>query len=99
MILNLVACIWKNNPLAHGALIAQHVYGGYNNNILEGGWIPSTRTFGLQLNQSNGLKSAIYERMVDNKVEFVYATAGTVDWQDWKENAKQSSGKSKLQTP
>jgi RHS repeat-associated protein len=76
------------------ALIAQHSYGGYSNNILEGGWIASTRTFGLELNQSNGLKSMIYERMIDNKVEFVYATVGTVDKKDWEENANQISGTS-----
>ena len=76
------------------ALIAQHVYGGYSDNVLEGGWVASSRTFGLKLNQANGLKSQIYERMVDNKIEFVYATVGTVDGKDWKENGNQSWGDS-----
>lgn len=78
------------------ALIAMHVYnfGGE----LEGGWIQSSRTFGLNLgNADTGFRSMIYERTVDNKTEFVYAYAGTefTSLKDWGNNGKQAIGESK----
>lgn len=49
------------------------------------------------MNSSNGLKSAVYERTIDNVTEYVYATAGTEpkDYRDWKEDFGQLRGKTK----
>lgn len=75
------------------ALIAQHVY---NSNVkLEGGWIQSTRTFGLTFGiRESGLRSMLYERTVNNITEFVYAFAGSETLKDWSQNAVQFFGKS-----
>ncbi|MFT4072930.1 MAG: hypothetical protein QM654_13525 [Dysgonamonadaceae bacterium] len=70
--------------------MAAHVYGDKKDNILIGGWRVSQRDFGIHLQDATGLKSLVYERVVDGKVtEYTYATAGTEDLQDWKENGKQ----------
>ena len=78
------------------ALIATHIYGGTNVK-LEGGWMPSTRTFGIKTGQlENGMYSMIYERTVNGKIELVYAFQGTnpSSGVDWKNNAQQALGKS-----
>ena len=73
--------------------IAAHVYGDRTDDILIGGWRVSKTNFGIKLNDGSGLNSLVYERVVKNRVtEYVYATAGTVDEQDWKENFKQPFG-------
>ncbi len=78
---------------AEAARMAAHVYVDKKNNILTGGWQVSNRNFGIQLQTDAGLKSLVYERVVDGKVtEYTYATAGTENWQDWKENGKQPLG-------
>ena len=70
-------------PTPHeAALIAAHVYGNAADNIkLEGGWKVSTRNVGLTKNDFNnkdtGLKSSLYERTINGKTEYTYATAGT----------------------
>jgi len=47
------------------------------------------------LNTNNGLKSQVYERIINGKVvEYVYATAGTENDRDWKENVLQLLGTS-----
>ncbi|MCD0487364.1 DUF6443 domain-containing protein [Pedobacter sp. MC2016-14] len=86
------------------ALIAAHVYGSAEDNIkLKGGWAVSNRDVGLKAsdytNSNTGIKSALYERTVDGKTEYVYATAGTemVDIKDTKDvvaNAAQVFGTS-----
>jgi RHS repeat-associated protein len=81
---------------AEAARMAAHVYGDKKDNILTGGWRVSQRDFGVQLQDATGLKSLVYERVVNGKVtEFTYATAGTEILQDWKENGKQPLGLSK----
>lgn len=81
---------------AEAARMAAHVYGDKKDNILTGGWRVSQRDFGVQLQDATGLKSLVYERVVDGKVtEYTYATAGTENLQDWKENGKQPLGLSK----
>ena len=78
---------------AEAARMAAHVYGDKKDNILTGGWRVSQRDFGVQLQDATGLKSLIYERVVDGKVkEYTYATAGTENLQDWIENGKQPLG-------
>ena len=75
------------------ARIAAHVYGDMKDNILIGGWRVSRRDFGITLSDRTGLKSAVYERVINGKViEYVYATAGTEDYKDWIENIKQPLG-------
>jgi hypothetical protein len=45
------------------------------------------------LQNETGLKSLFYERVVGGKVtEYTYATAGTENLKDWKENGKQPLG-------
>ncbi len=77
------------------AEMSAHVYGGYSDDILTGGWRVSYRNFDIDLNNpDNGLKSQVYERFVDGKVtEYVYATAGSDDVEDWENNALQAFGK------
>jgi RHS repeat-associated protein len=64
------------------AAMSAHVYGDKKDDILIGGWKVSNRNFGkgVKLNdEETGLKSQIYERTVDGKTEYTYATAGTED--------------------
>lgn len=75
--------------------IAAHVYGDKTDNILIGGWRVSKNNFGIKLKDATGLKSLVYERVVNNRVtEYVYATAGTENIQDWMENLEQPLGES-----
>ncbi|MBL7847070.1 MAG: hypothetical protein JNL40_06350 [Cyclobacteriaceae bacterium] len=62
---------------AEAARMSLHVYGESSDDILIGGWRVSQRQFG-NLNDDTGLKSVVYERVVNGKVtEYTYATAGT----------------------
>ncbi|WP_179140048.1 DUF6443 domain-containing protein [Chryseobacterium sp. YR221] len=64
------------------AAMAAHVYGDKSDRILIGGWKVSQKDFGKNVilnDESSGFKSQIYERTVDGKTEFTYATAGTED--------------------
>ena len=72
--IRLVDCAGTIPTLYEAALIAKHVYGDKVD--LTGGWKVSDITFD-NMNSENGLKSAIYERTVDDVTEYVYATAGT----------------------
>jgi RHS repeat-associated protein len=75
------------------ARMAAHVYGDKKDDILIGGWRVSNSDFGIQLQDETGLKSLVYERVINGKVtEYTYATAGTENWKDWGENAKQPLG-------
>ncbi|WCM40791.1 hypothetical protein MG290_07340 [Flavobacterium sp. CBA20B-1] len=86
---------------AEAARMAAHVYGDKKDNILTGGWQVSSRNFGLTSNDlknnSTGLKSVVYERVVNGKVtEYTYATAGTEpNWEDVGADVKQPLGLSK----
>ncbi|PZU82756.1 MAG: sugar-binding protein [Chryseobacterium sp.] len=82
---------YKPTP-REAALMSKHVYG--DNVKLEGGWKVSNAGKGLPLNNKSGLKSAVYERTVDGKTEYTYATAGTENGKDWKNNATQLVGAS-----
>jgi len=85
---------YKPTP-KEAAAMAAHVYGDKKNGILIGGWKVSDRKFeGVQLeNQKSGFKSQIYERTVDGKTEYTYATAGTeADWGDVGADVKQPLG-------
>ena len=67
--------------------MAAHVYGDKTDDILTGGWRVSDRKFeGVKYdNEDTGLKSMLYERVVDGNVtEYAYVTAGTEDGKDWK---------------
>ena len=73
------------------ALMAKHVYG--DNVRLAGGWHVSKTQHKLN-NPNNGFKSALYERTVDGVTEYTYATAGTENLKDIKEDALQLFGNS-----
>ena len=79
------------------AIMSKHVYNDANDpTILIGGWKVSNIGRGLTLlDEKSGFKSAVYERQVGNSVEYVYATAGTENLADWKNNAAQLAGLSK----
>jgi RHS repeat-associated protein len=78
---------------AEAAAIAAHVYGDKTDKILIGGWQVSNRDFGIAKNDANnGLLSQVYERSVDGKTEFTYATAGTQDKTDALQDAAQVVG-------
>ncbi|PWN63104.1 RHS repeat-associated core domain-containing protein, partial [Chryseobacterium oncorhynchi] len=89
---------YKPTP-KEAAALAAHVYGDKKDNILTGGWQISQRNFGANVNlndQSSGLKSQVYERVVDGKVtEYSYVTAGTEDLKDGIADVKQPLGASK----
>jgi RHS repeat-associated protein len=82
---------------AEAARMAAHVYGDKKDNILIGGWQVSKRDFGIKLQDETGLKSMVYERVVNGKVtEYCYATAGTeLNWKDVGADVKQPLGLSK----
>jgi hypothetical protein len=78
------------------ALMAAHVYGD-SKTKLEGGWKVSSAGKGINyVNKDTGFKSALYERTVDGKTEYTYATAGTeASWYDVGADIKQPLGLSK----
>ena len=78
--------------VSEAARIAAHVYGDKSDKILTGGWKKSDKDFGVPLTTESGLLSAIYEREIDGKTEYVYATAGTQDWNDAKADLLQPLG-------
>ena len=84
---------YEPTPL-EAAVMSKHVYG--DKISLIGGWKVSSATHGIQFNNSeSGLKSALYERTVSGKTEYTYATAGTNDNEDLKNNGMQIIGASK----
>jgi len=78
------------------AMIAKHVYGDKKDpGYLIGGWKVSDVGKGLELsNEESGFKSGVYERTTNGVTEYVYATAGTDDWQDVKHDVLQPLGMS-----
>lgn len=92
----------KEPTPAEAARMAAHVYGDKKDKILTGGWRVSKTNFGIKKDDSQtGLKSQVYERVVNGKVtEYAYATAGTevtdakgkMDLNDVKENLLQPIG-------
>lgn len=79
------------------ARIADHVYGN-GDVMLIGGWRVSKRKFENvnYIDDGSGFKSKLYERTIDGKTEYVYATAGTDGFskEDWKNNIQQLVGES-----
>ena len=77
------------------ARIAHHVYQTDKVGLI-GGWKVSKRKIkNVEFkNDNSGFKSALYERTVDGKTEYVYATAGTdfTSIKDWKNNFQQLVG-------
>ncbi len=84
----------KKPSFAEAAVMSAHVYGGYSDKMLIGGWKVSNRNFGIKLNTPEGLRSQVYERTVNGKTEYDYVTAGSVTRQDWVQNAAQPVGAS-----
>jgi hypothetical protein len=92
--------IWNTDVLGdkptpkQAAAMSAHVYGDKSDKILKGGWKVSSKDFGIEKNNSeNGLKSQVYEKTNwRGKTEYVYATAGTEDGTDAKQNALQPLG-------
>lgn len=77
------------------AIMSKHVYG--DKVELKGGWKVSSFKSRLQYtNKDTGFKSGLYERTVDGKTEYTYATAGTEDFfgKDGANNMKQLIGQS-----
>lgn len=73
--------VMKPTPKEATAMAA-HVYGDKKDDILIGGWKVSKRDFGKNVvlnDEDSGFKSQIYERTIDGKTEYTYATAGTED--------------------
>ena len=87
-----VDIIGKEPTTYEAALMAKHVYG--DNVKLSGGWHISSIQYKSFNNDNNGLKSALYERTVGGITEYTYATAGTQDMIDIKEDALQLIGNS-----
>jgi RHS repeat-associated protein len=74
------------------AAISANVYNKGNDGLI-GGWQRSNAVKDVKYdNSGTGFKSALYERTVDGKTEYTYATAGTEDGADWKNNASQLAG-------
>ena len=74
------------------AIMAKHVYGDSKIKLV-GGWKVSSAGKGLALNnETTGFKSQVYERTVKGKTEYTYATAGTEDMVDVKQDVKQVFG-------
>jgi len=63
---------------------------------LPGGWVRSSAKSGIKYNDDKtGLQSGLYQRpKADGSIEYVYATAGTNDAQDAKQDATQLVGQS-----
>jgi hypothetical protein len=77
------------------ALMSSHVYD--SKVPLEGGWKVSSKAGkNFKFTSDSGFKSALYERTVDGKKEYTYATAGTeASWKDVGADIKQPLGISK----
>ena len=95
-----------NNPLkyidfsgeeptpAEALRISSHVYGDQSDDILIGGWSLSQNKTAA-LNNRYGLKSAVYERTLENgNTEYTYAFAGTQDVVDYIHDGLQLIGAS-----
>ena len=77
------------------ARMAAHIYGDKKDEILIGGWSKTPDNLGLKLNNSDGLKSAVYVRTdaEGNALEYAYVTAGTEkEWDDIKADILQPFG-------
>ena len=76
------------------SLMAAYVYGDPNISLV-GGWRLSNITGFNRNNKESGLKSALFERVLeDGKTEYAYVFAGTSDGTDWKNNGQQIFGSS-----
>lgn len=87
--------VYKPTP-KEAAAMAAHVYGDKSDKILIGGWKVSKKDFGKDVilnDKDSGFKSQVYERTIDGKTEYTYATAGTEDLRkDGVTNIKQVLG-------
>ena len=74
------------------ALMSSHVYDGKVK--LAGGWVISKAAGkDFKFESDSGFKSALYERKVNGKTEYTYATAGTeASWADVGADTKQPLG-------
>lgn len=80
---------------AEAARMALHVYGEHGDDILIGGWRVSSTNYGINYDDDTGLKSRVYERVIDGKTEYTYATAGTeASMKDVGADVKQPLGES-----
>lgn len=58
---------------AEAAAMALHVYGDKDSQKANlGNWRVSKRNFGISLNTSNGLKSMVYEKVINGKVTEIF---------------------------
>ncbi len=87
----------KRPTVKEAAAMATHVYGDDDaKKVNLGNWRVSRRNFGIKLTTTNGLKSAVYEKVIKGKVtEYAYVTCGSTNVQDWIENYNQTKGCSK----
>ena len=80
---------------AEAACMAAHIYGDMEDDILIGGWEKTKDNLGLALDNSKGLKSAIYARKDKdgNALEYAYVMAGTeLEFEDIAADALQVFG-------
>ena len=84
----------KQPTVKEAAAMAVHVYGDKNAaKVNLGNWQISNKDFGVSLTTSNGLKSAIYEKIINGKVtEYAYVTCGSETLTDWSQNVAQMFG-------
>jgi hypothetical protein len=92
--INFVDFNGKDPTDKEAAAMASHVYGDKSDKILRGGWKVSKKDFGIKKTDENGFKSQVYERTKKGKTEYVYATAGTENGNDWDDNLTQPAGAS-----
>ena len=89
----------KEPTFREAAIMGNHIYDYVKNHKAKlnlSNWrVSSLNIPGVNLETSNGLKSALYEKVVDGKVaEYAYVTCGSQSFRDWVENAAQLGGMS-----
>jgi hypothetical protein len=95
--------IWRNDILLdtptvkEAAYIADHVYGETDSKLLNGWKRVDLQIEGVKYHDDeSGYDAGLYQRTVDGKTEYVFATQGTdpTSWKDWKNNIQQPFGAS-----
>jgi hypothetical protein len=95
--------VWRSDFLLdtptvkEAAFIADHVYGAQDSKLLNNWKRVDIKIPGVTYHdEKSGYDAGLYQRTIDGKSEYVFATQGTdpISWSDWKNNFQQPVGMS-----